>query len=132
MERVINKVTGEVNYLEEVKGNPNEIIEKKLFEVGAHIDDYIDMMVQSKALEEQMQIWRQKYDPYIVSFMKELNIKKYETKYSQVNLVLRDEHYKLDTEALKNVYYDNKETIYDHFKTKKVEATEYLTFKEKE
>lgn len=101
MKQIIDNETGEVIEVEE----SNELIEKKLYEVGAIDEKTIDFLSEYFEMQERYEIFRE----VLQDAMKKNNIKKWDNKY--FTAVLKDESVqkRLDTERLKE------DGIYDKY-----------------
>lgn len=130
MSKIIDNSTGEV--IEMGEESKNEIVTRELMDVGIALDEYIELVVQSEYIKDQLEMWKFKNEPKIKRILERHNIKKYEGKYGEIDWVFRKGYYTLDREALKNSYDDKGVSIYERFKTKWVEPTDYILIKKKE
>ena len=93
MKQIIDNATGEVIEVED----KNELVEKKLYEVGVVSDEIIDMIEQFKFYEEQYEIFKYK----LQQAMKENDIKSWSNDSFVATLKPQSTRVNVDTERLK-------------------------------
>lgn len=114
MKKIIDNETGEVIEVEE----SNDLVERKLFEVGAIDEATFDFLEQYLTIQEQYEIFRYKLE----EAFKKNNIKKWENNYFIVNFQEESTQKRVDTDRLKE------DGIYDKY-LKLVPVKERITIK---
>ena len=117
MKTIIDEKTGEILEVEE----GNELVEKKLYEVGAIDEHFYDFMEQYLTTQEQYETFRFK----LMEAMKQNNIKSWKNDYFTATLKEESIQKRVDTERLKEA------GLYEKF-LKLVPVKESLMIKFKE
>lgn len=116
MELRVNAETGEIEEVE----SQNELIEKKLYEVGAIDKETFEMLSMYQYYEQQMEIFKYK----LQKAMEENGIKKWDNDYFTATLTEETLRKSVDTQKLKD------DGIYEkHLKLSPVKAGMRIKFK---
>ena len=93
MKTIVDQETGELIEIEE----ENEIVTRKLYEIGAITDDTADFIENYLTIKEQYEIFTHKLE----QAMRENNIKKWDNDYFTVTLTDESIQKRVDNERLK-------------------------------
>ena len=118
MKKIVDEKTGEILEVEE----GNELVEKKLYEVGAIDEHFYDFMEQYLTIQEQYEVFRHK----LLKAMKENNIKSWKNDYFTATVKEESVQKRVDTERLKEA------GLYEQYlKLVPVKESLMIKFKEK-